>query len=430
MPFTFRPGAGPNLPPVRPPGGGAAHPRRLFGLFRRERPVCPDRLARQIILPSLPVTDEEIARATHQDSGQRLARQDLWEDLSQRIRYADDARLTTPGGESAAALLAFGARGDVVAAAEDALHDGALPDPAGLEALEAIQADLPDDYGCALVVALAHVDIACAWAAAHVHGHGHGHPLERDLRLRSHLARARHLLAPFDGVDLDAPSLAAAQCALAARAPGGKTGMADAYERLIGLDPDCPRHMRALGLNLLPAHGGSYRQLELEARRTAAGTQDVWGAGGYAWVHLDALMRDRGALAHLDCDFFVDGLHDILARKDNQHVVNLLAAFCAIAMAPAMGKARLPAPAETARARLHDCLGWLLERHLRELHPLIWAQILLTPGAAAPLPSRRALVDRGRQAALGAIAERFADDIADGACIVFSAAGMSRRPAP
>jgi hypothetical protein len=46
----------------------------------------------------------------------------------------------------------------------------------------------------------------------------------------------------------------------------------------------------------------------------------------------------------------------------------------------------------------------------------------LTPA----LPSRHALIARGRQAALQVIAARFAEEIADGTSIAFSSAGMYR----
>ena len=189
--------------------------------------------------------------------------------------------------------------------------------------------------------------------------------------------------------------------------------------------------MRALGFHLLPRFYGTYDQLELEARRTAARTSDAWGAGGYAWVYFDALATDDPALAQLDTDFFVEGLRDILLVKRDQHVTNLLAAFCAITMAADRDRpAPLPDDSEAARARLHDCLEWILTQHLQELHPLVWSQTLMAPGLTPSLPSRRALVSKGRQAALRAIALRFAEEIADGTTIAFSSSGMYRLRAP
>lgn len=384
-----------------------------------------DALAKRILLPSLPVSDEEMARAAHQDRGQKLARQEMWDTLSEKLRYADRSRLSTPGGETASLLLAFGARSDVVSAAEDALHDGKVPDMAGIEALEEMQADYPTEYPCALIVALAHIDIGWAWRNIA----GPHDPEGAVRKCQWHLDRAEAILAPFDAEALNAPSLAAAKCALNAACHARWRKVAEGYEALIALDPDSHRHMRALGRHLLPGYAGGAKAVEIEARRTAARTQATWGAGAYAWVYFDALALSRQTLDLLDAGFFIEGLHDIIARKQDQHIVNLLAAFCAITMAPQTKGAPLPDHADTARARVHDCLDWLLEDHIQELHPLIWSQTLLAPGHAPLLPSRRALIVKGRQTALRIIATRFASQISDGSSIAFSRAGMYRLPA-
>ncbi len=382
-------------------------------------------LAKHVILTSLPVTDEEMARATHQDNGQKLARQENWAKLSDLIQHAEDCRLTTPGGESAAMLLAFGARSDVVAVAEDALFDEAEPSPDGIDALEEMLAEHYGDYACALITALAHIDIGWAWRNTAPDDTSSVHLL----KFKEHFKRAEDILGPFDGVDLDAPSLAAAQCALLASRKQPDNRVADDYETLIDLDRDSPRHMRALGQHLLPAYYGDYKRLELEARRTAARTCEIWGAGAYAWVYFDALSLDPLTLNTLDCDFFIEGMKDILMRRSDQHVTNLLASFCAITMGPdARTTDGLSGSAQKARVRLHDFLDWILTCHMQELHPLIWSQTLLSPGLTPPLPSRRALVAKGRQTALRVIAERFADDIANGYSIAFSTAGMYRLP--
>jgi len=417
------------------PGGAIGRLRDLFsGAGRRgagenaghrmsEREI--DALAKRIILPSLPVSDEEIARATHQDEGQRLARQDRWDDLARRIRHADRSRLTTPGGETASLLLAFGARSDIVSAAEDALHDGATPDPEGIMALEDVLQDYPDTYPLALVVGLAHLDIAWAW-----HSIAFTCAPEQSLRsAQNHIARADALLTPLDAIALDAPSVLAAQCALAATNESPGHALADDYARLIALDPESHRHMRALGRHMLPLMRRQPNIIEVEARRTAAQTRDIWQAGGYTWVYLDALASCPAAADLLDAEFFIEGMDNIIARRDDQHVVNLFAAFCAVTMAPGQ-RGRMPSRrAEGARARVHECLDWVLSDHLQELHPLIWSQCLLAPGQPALLPPRRALVVKGRQTAMRIIAAHFAHDIADGSAIAFSPHGMYRLPA-
>jgi len=385
-----------------------------------------DTLSRHVILPSIPITDEEVARAAFQDRGLQMARQEQWEELSEQIRDADHDRVVTPSGESAAILLAFGARSDVVSVVEDMLHEGIIPLPSGIDALEAIAAEYPDEYPIQMIVALAHIDLAWAWR-----GIPSAAALERAAeRSAAHAARAQALLSPLCGIEQDAPSLAAAHCALLAALPNPRDArearVADRFEDLIDLDPNSPRNMRALGAALVPARLGSYAELELEARRTAARTGGSWGAGAYAWVYFDALALDAGALALLDPVFFIDGLRDILHRRPDQHTANLLAAFCAVTMRE---DAAAPHANRAAREALHGCLVWILRDHLYELHPLIWTQALYHPGAP-PLPSRRALISEGRRTALRAIAAQFADDIAGGNSIAFSPAGMYLLPMP
>ena len=383
-----------------------------------------DALTKRVILPTLPVSDEEMARATHQDRGQKLARQDRWDDLAARIRYADKTRLSTPAGETASLLLAFGARSDVVAAAEDALHDGTQPDESGINALEDVLLEEEDDYACALVVALAHLDIAWAWHCIRFDAA----PDEALLHGKRHLTRAEQILSAFDGQQLDAPSIMAAQCALHATSEKRGLLLGEDYARLIALDPDGHAHMRALGRymsRLLRRHPNA---LEIAARKTASQTDATWQAGGYTWVYFDALMAEPSAITLLDPDFFVEGMENIIQRQNDQHVINQFAAFCAIAMAPKKLDEGVAADAQT-RLQLHECLDWLVADHMQELHPLIWSQTLLAPAQVPALPSRRALVVKGRQTALRIIAARFADEIADGSSLAFSPHGMYRLPA-
>lgn len=401
--------------------GGGRGANRLKSMSEKDI----DAMTKRIILPSLPVSDEEMARATHQDHGQKLARQDRWDELSRRIRYADRSRLTTPGGETASLLLAFGARSDVVSAAEDALHDDAEPAPEGIEALEEVLTEAPGDYPCALVVALAHLDIAWAWHSIMFEKA----PRESLTRAHAHLERAADILALHDGVALDAPSLLAGLCALNATNEKGGRQLAEDYATLISLDPEGHRHMRAMGRHMLPLMRKTPNVLEVEARRIASQTSDIWRAGGYTWVYLDALSTEPAAMELLDADFFIEGMENIIERRLDQHVINQFAAFCAISMAPGQQGKALSRRAEAARGQLHDCLDWILSDYLQELHPLIWSQTLLAPGQVPTLPSRRALVVKGRQTALRIIAARFAAEIADGSSIAFSPQGMYRLPA-
>jgi len=211
---------------ARPPA--LARLLRRFGLARPQ--VDLDSRAQRILLPSLAISDEEHARTRLHDTGQRLARQEDWARLADRIAHADVERLQTPGGEAAAWLLAEGARADVVAAAADAVQDARAPDPAGLDALEQVGTDQPDSYPIALVIALTHMDIGRAWRMCTAKGIA---ATDREARFLGHFRRAEEVLTPFDAERYDAPSLAAAQCALLAARPAPRRRVAEDYARLI-----------------------------------------------------------------------------------------------------------------------------------------------------------------------------------------------------
>jgi hypothetical protein len=281
-----------------------------------------------------------------------------------------------------------------------------------------------DDYACALVVALAHLDIAWAWHCIRFDAE----PQESLLRAQTHIGRAEEILSQYNGETLDSPSILAAQCALNATSEKRGLKLAEDYSRLIALDPDGHNHMRALGRHMAGMMRKHPNALEVAARRTASQTEAHWQSGGYTWVYFDALMSEPSAIALLDPDFFVEGMEQIIHRQNDQHIINQFAAFCAIAMAPKEDDTDKRGHARS-REQLHECLDWLVTDHLQELHPLIWSQTLLAPTQVPALPSRRALVVKGRQTALRIIASRFASEIADGSSLAFSPQGMYRLPA-
>lgn len=372
---------------------------------------------------SIPVAecgqDEEECRAAR-ERGQFLARQDRWSELSEEMRAADIGRHRTTGGTSIADLLAFGARGDAVAAFEDALNDGHgcetfLSD--GIRGLESVRQEHPHDPYVDLVVALAHIDMAWIWRGT---VRETVIPAFNREKCAAHFDRAAHLLQPWSGIELDSPLLQSTCCAMLAGVPAASRNVADTYEDLIDLDPRNPRHMRALGNHLLPRWFGTYPSLELEARRTAARTQDIWGAGGYAWVCFDAIALDEEACARVDVDFFVDGLRDIVAALPQQETINLLSAYCTITMLSGFG---LNEKADMARVQICDAAEWLIRDHLTEIHPLIWAHAAdgFANNMRISSPSRFAA--RGRADALQAIAHLFRDEIRRGNRVVFTPDG-------
>lgn len=371
--------------------------------------TCPDPTAEDAI------RDKHLAAATH------LVRQERWEDLIAKIEDADAHRHMTPGTMPISELLAFGARADVVHAAEHVLMDGepakGAPILAGIEALEHVLAEHPGSYVVACIVAQAHMDIAWAWR-------GTGWDIEVPVRNReafkAHFDRASDIMDDFCPMSLDSPLLASTCCALLGGVEHGKRRVSDRYEALIDLNPLNPRPMRAMGNHLLPRWYGSYAELELEARRTAARTQHIWGAGGYTWVQFDAISCDDDACANLDLDFFVEGLRDILTRRTDPYTSNLLAAYCANAIGQSFSGND---EADQIRARIAECAHWIVREHLTELHPMIWAHAArgFDNNLRVHSPSRFAA--SGRDDALRIISDLFSKEIGAGKRIIFTETG-------
>ncbi len=364
--------------------------------------------------------DDADTKTAHQ-RGQFLARQERWDELSQEIRLADETRDKTASGMPVADLMAFGARADVVHAVEHVLSDGqplaeaALND--GIAALEQILRDLPDDPHIAAIVAMAHVDIGWSWR-----GGGWQSMLPKLNRERcvAHFDRAHEILFPFCGIELNSPLIAATRCALLSGSRDPLPRLADDYEDLIALDPQNHRPMRALGNHMLPRWFGSYRDLDLEARRTAAHTHDIWGAGGYTWVCFDAITQDDEACAAIDPEFFIDGLRDIVDIRPDQETINLLSAYCALALKREEG---ISPQADLNRKQIADCASWLIRDHLTELHPMIWAHASEGFANNARITSPRRFAARGRSDGLLAIAEQFRGDLARGLRVTFTPDG-------
>ncbi|UWQ90040.1 hypothetical protein K3727_14695 [Rhodobacteraceae bacterium M382] len=386
----------------------------------------PTRAEQFLDIPIPDHSNDDAACQTAQSRGQFLARQDRWDELSAEIRSADEARDTTPGGMPIADLLAYGARSDVIHAVEHGLQDNlpvthsTLTD--GISGLEEVRAEYPQDPYIAMIVAHMHVDIAWAWRGTN------WDPVVPKLnraRFAAHFDRASDIMQPYCFLELNSPSLAACCCALLAgkQIPGRR--IADTYEDLIDLDPHNHRHMRALGNHMLPRWFGSYTDLELEARRTAARTQDIWGAGGYTWVCFDAIAIDDQACANVDVPFFLDGLHDIVAARPNQEMINLLAAYCAVAMRNGLG---LNQDADLPRMQISDAASWLIRDHLTEVHPLIWAHAADGFDNNSRVTSSRRFAARGRADALQVIADMFQDEISQGLRVTFTPNGPKLAP--
>ena len=398
------------------PAQETAMPEPLALPLLRRRPRA-DELVR-IACPD--PTGEDLARDTHQQRAQWLVRQERWSEMAEALAEADRTGEMTPGGMPVAELMAFGARADVVLAAEHALFDGKpardAPLMAGIEALEHVLAEHEDCAVIACIVAQTHMDIGWAWCGTGWDGMV---PPRNRAAFAAHFDRAAEIIAPFEvREDVAAPALlAATRCALLAGAGSNARAVADRYERLIDLNPANPRPMRAMGSHLLPRWHGSYAALELEARRTAARTEATWGAGGYAWVQFDAIACDPQACARLDLPFFVEGLRDILERRPDAHTANLLAAYCASAMAQApQGED----PAAEVRAEIASCARWIVRDHMTELHPMLWAHATRGFDNNLRVRSPHRFAAAGRDEAMRQITGLFQREIAAGKRVVFT----------
>lgn len=365
-------------------------------------------------------TAEDRARDAWQTKGQKLARQEDWDKLSAMLRRVDQERKLTPGGMSVAELLAYGARADAVSAAEHALMDQAAdlsgPLLSGIESLEDVLDDSPDDYAIALIVACTHMDLAWAWR-------GNGITAQVPRRnldvFDAHMDRAREVLGPFCGLEIGSPLLLSACCSLSRSTGQTADQVARNYEALTSYNPLDTRAMRALGTCLLPRWNGSYERLELEAHRTAARLSETWGAGGYTWVMMDAISADPVACAGLDADYFIDGLHDILSKRPDQFTVNLLAAFCAVTMAGDTGHDA----ADRNRSYIRDARAWIVCDYMTELHPLIWAHAVHGFDNALRVRSIDSFAKRGVTEARRVLKNIFLPELARGQNVVFTKHG-------
>lgn len=376
----------------------------------------------RLTIPVRTESDEDAACCALQKEGQFLARQERWQELAERLADADRNQRRTAGGMPETDLLAYGARADVVNAVEHALTEDQLCDGRqlidGIMALEAVRKDNRDDPYLTALIAMAHIDIGWLWRGPGLEAAASKAHLRR---CAAHFERAAKLLSGLPQDRRGGAFIAAADCALFAARRDETLHVADAFARLIDLAPQNHRPMRALGLQMLPRCSGSYESLELEARRTAARTEDTWGAGAYTWVYFDALATDPATADYVDTKFFIDGLKDIVQICPTQDMANLLSAYCAVSL----GGAHISdAEARSPRAEIAKSADWLIRDHLREIHPLVWAHAGQGFDNNARITSLRRFSAWGQAQAMNFIAQIFRDEIAQGQIIDITAEGL------
>lgn len=387
----------------------------------------PIRLQRALNIPVMETSDEQSRREYVISRGQFLARQDMWEELGSELRHHDRKRSRTQADMPLADLLAYGARSDVVEPLVKQIQTGRI-DPTKVEALPALEhlefalEDCPKDYGVALVVMHALMDVAWAF-----HGlEKASNPAKpRVLAFQACMNSAEEILDRFDAFEQNSPALAAARCKLLPAQENPETRVVDDYEDLIELDPHNPSHMREFGRFLLPRWFGDYQQLEVQARRISILTEDVWGAGGYTWTCMDALKQDPDVLKMLEPDFFVEGMRDILKHRPDQHTVNLLAAYCSVTLHSSRMR---KSGHQKQLAAITGAFDWILKDHLREVHPLVWALAEHDALFQDNMIYSEALAESGRGSAFRRISRHFETEIRNGANVVFGEKGPQILP--
>lgn len=384
-------------------------------------PVAPLRPAGRLDIPIVDQSPEERDYSQTFDRGLYLARQDRWDKLAAEIRAFDRARDNCSCGSAKADILTSGACSDVVKLEPRDAEESDNPVAAGIEMLEEVVEEYPEDYGVALVVARAHILAGYAWRGAdwryEVHPDNHR-------QFRTHFERAAELLDMFDPFTLDSPALMAARCELLVAQDRPAERVTDDFEDLIDLDPTNPSHFRAFGVKMLPRWFGTYESLDQHARETAKRTEDVWGAGAYAWCYLDALAADSRCLRYLDTDLFGQAMTDILLRRPDQHSANLLAAFSGVLMAPAEQDLQIGNDVVDARAALRSHLNWILRTHLREVHPLVWHEAINRFDGQCRFVPRDTRLAEGRDAAMTVLTRQFEAQIRNGTRVIFSREGI------
>ena len=330
----------------------------------------------------LPLVADPVELSQSQDliaTGRNYLRQDRLDLLAGAITQHDKSRDTTTSGTPFAELLAAGARSDLSRALYSASEAGALVAGSrvfeGLSLLDEAACDHKSNPICASVLALTYMDAGWAW---YRQGWQRGSPKTYLPQFQEAFGTAAELLAPVCAIEHDSPLVASTRCALLAGLTDAEERVVDDFEDLIDLAPTMPGHMRAFGLHLLPCWFGSYHKLEVEARRTAVRTEDVWGAGGYAWIYLDAALQDGACFAFLDTDFFLEAIDDILERRGTQHIANMLAAY----LSRMLARERGDGPDRTQRRALQERRDRILRSDIHEVHPWVWA--LMDSGYATP----------------------------------------------
>lgn len=329
-----------------------------------------------------------------------LADEGLWISLLDRMRGVDQSRQRFASGRRYADCALTGAITPVTR------HLGAAPRidaaTAALAPLTTLHIGNLNDYMPAVLLARALIEIG--WT---VRGPLPPDETARDAReaAQSYFARAEAVLESFDPILENSPMLAEARYRLAPGVEGGAAYLRDWYEDWADLDPADPEMLATHAGLLVPEWFGDYDEIEREARRAARRAADSIGEGAYACFWKAPLEADRAAVAGIDPDLFISGVHALLAGGRSQALANEYVALLFRLTLP--GGTESPAAAERAyevRARLAEGLREVALRHLTELQAPVWGI--------------------EEDAIRRAMAQIFAADLAQGAVLVAEETGL------
>ena len=361
-------------------------------------------IARRVDIPVLRNSAEQDEWREIERGFAALADEGLWMSLLDRLRGVDQSRQRFASGKRYYECALAGAIAPVTR------H---LGEPARIDAATSALAPLTtlhignlNDYMPAVLLARALTEIG--WA---VRGHEPPGETPRDARdaARAYFSRAEAVIEDFDPILENSPMLAEARYRLAPGVEGGPEFLRDWYEDWADLDPSNPGMLATHASFLTPEWYGDYDEVEREARRAVKRAVDGIGAGAYPCFWQAPLEADRSAVARIDPEMFLAGIHALLEGRRSQALANDFVALLFRLTLPS--SAETPEQAERAqpvRERLAEGLREVILRHLTELQAPIWGV---------------------EEAAIrGAIAHVFAAELAEGAVLRATEEGIKLVP--
>ncbi|MEO0989970.1 MAG: hypothetical protein AAFX00_03360 [Pseudomonadota bacterium] len=267
----------------------------------------------------------------------------------------------------------------------------------------------PDHHGVAALTALRHLQVGWTFRGC---GFVYEITDKQWQKVGEHYSCAADILSRFDAEELQSPSLAMAAHQMLA-IEGASSKLDAVFELWRRLDPMSVHMFMRHAFHCLPRWGGSYDKILVDARRLAADTADRWGMAAYALYLIQLSDCEPEILEHMDFALFEEGVHDLLARRNEPPVVNfwlrelnVFASAIKVQGNDTEGEADL-------RTLAHRLRSHVIRTHLASIDPTMWGDDTLP---------------------LALIANEFKTDILDGQTIVVGSDGrlqaVEPEPAP